>query len=95
MCRELDRGGKSKQLSKNMINLADIDEITLEMLNYYEDAVVGWVFVICECSRRQEVPDEWMKGIIVLLHEGSRQKCNSYTGISLLSVPGEGNGNLD
>ena len=44
----------------------------------------------------REVPAEW-KAIIVPLHKGigSREECNYYRGISLLSVPRKVYGSLD
>ena len=44
-----------------------------------------------------EIPDDWKKAIIVTMHKGkgSKDQCNIYRGISLLSVPGKLYGSLD
>lgn len=41
--------------------------------------------------------DEWRETITLALHKGKggKNKCNSYIGISLLSMSGKGNGSLD
>ncbi len=51
------------------------------------DAVVEWMWLTCECARKQgEVPDDWKKAIIVPLYKGkgSKSECSSYS--SLLNV---------
>ncbi len=37
------------------------------------------------------MPEDWRKAIIVPIYKGKgkREECNSYRGISLLSVPGK------
>ncbi len=47
---------------------------------------------ICNLVWEQsKVPEDWRKAIIVPLYKGkgNRKECNSYRGISLLSVPGK------
>ncbi len=71
---------------------AGMDGVTAEMLKYGGDSVVEWMLLICERAwKNGEVPDDWMKTIIVPLYKGkgSRSECGSYRGISLLSVPGK------
>ncbi len=55
----------------------------------YGDAVVEWMLICDIAFRQREVPDEWRKAIIVPLHKckGSKNECNDYRVISLLSVP--------
>ena len=51
--------------------------------------MVEWMFMICDLAWRQrEIPDEWKKDIVVLFLKGkdSKDECNNYRGISLLSV---------
>ena len=65
--------------------------ITPEIVKYGGSVVVEWMTMICDLAWRQgEVPDEWRKAIIVPLHlgKGSKDECNNYRGVSLLSVPG-------
>lgn len=62
------------------------------MLKHGGDVVVKWMVLICKLAWRQkEVPEEWRKAIIVPLYKGKGNKsdCNSYRGISMLSVPGK------
>ena len=41
--------------------------------------------------RQREVPEEWRKATIVLLHKmkDKKSECNSYRGICMLSLPGK------
>ncbi len=71
---------------------AGMDGITAEMLKYGGEAVVEWMLLICGLAwKKREVPDDWKKAITVPLYKGkgSRSKCSSYRGISLLSVQGK------
>ncbi len=52
--------------------------------------MVDWIMWICTLAWEQsKVPEDWRKAIIVPLHKGkgSRDKCNHFRGINLLSVP--------
>ncbi len=68
------------------------DGIKAEMLKYGGEIVVDWIMWICNLAWEQsKVPEEWRKAIVVLIYKGKgkREVCNSYRGISLLSVPGK------
>lgn len=50
------------------------------------------MFLICVLAWKQrKAPDKWRRAIIVPLHKGkgSKNECNNYREISLLSVPGK------
>ena len=91
--RELSRGEVEKAINRlKGGKAAGIDGITAEMLKYGGDVVAEWMFWLCDLAWKQrEVPDEWRKAVIVPLHKGkgSKNECNNYRGISLLSVPGK------
>ena len=71
-----------------------MDIITGEMLKYGE-TLVELMVMICDLTWRQrEVPDEW-KSIIVPLHKVSKDECNDYRGMTLLTVLGKVCGCLD
>ncbi len=53
---------------------------------------MNWMVWICNIAWEQsKVQEDWRKAIIVPLYKGkgSREECNNYRGISLLSVPGK------
>ena len=55
--------------------------IIAEMLDYRRETMVEWMRLISDLAWRQrEVPDKWMKAIIVPLHKGKNSKddCNNY-----------------
>ncbi len=59
------------------------------MVKHGGNAGVEWKIMICDVAWRQgEVPDEWRKTVIVLLHKGkgNQDECNTNKGISPLSV---------
>ncbi len=67
------------------------------MVKHGGDAVVEWMTMICDLAWRQgEVPGRLKKAVIMPLHKGkgSKDECNNYRGISLLSVPGKIHGRI-
>lgn len=55
------------------------------------EKTVVWMFMLCNLAQKQGVvPEDQMKAITDLLYKGkgNGDKCNSYRGISLLSVLG-------
>ena len=91
--RDVERVEVEKAISRLKCGkAAGIDGITPEMLKYGGEVVVEWMWLICKLAWKQkEVPEEWRKAVIVPLYKGkgSKSECNSYRGISMLSVPGK------
>ena len=73
---------------------AGVDGIFAEILKIHEDIswVVKWIHrVILLVWRIEKVPHDWQKAILVPLYKGKgdRSVCDSWRGISLLSVVGK------
>ncbi|MCP5003018.1 MAG: hypothetical protein GY941_03575 [Planctomycetes bacterium] len=69
-----------------------IDGMTAEMLKYGGEEMVEWMLLICGLAwSHGVVPGDWTRAVIVPLYKGKgcRDRCDSYRGISLLSVPGK------
>jgi hypothetical protein len=62
--------------------------LTAEMLKAGGEELIGPLWQICaNCFEREEVPSEWMKGIIVpILKSGNKMNPLNYRGITLLNV---------
>lgn len=93
----MQEGINRKEVEKVMARLksgkaAGIDGVIAEMLKFGGEVIADWMFWICDLAWRSgEVPEEWREAVIVPLYKGKgcRNDCNSYRGISLLSVPGK------
>jgi hypothetical protein len=68
-----------------------VDKIHAEYLKYGGEKAAQWMHRVIEAVWSSgEIPEDWRKMIIILLHKkGSREECNNARGISLLSVPGK------
>ncbi len=68
------------------------------MVKHGGDAVVEWMTMICDRAWRQERYQTSGKGGYSILSlnrgKGSKDECNNYRGISLLSVPGRIHGRV-
>jgi hypothetical protein len=75
-----------KQLKKG--KSAGSDGVTAEMLKEGGEDLIEALWRMCEqCFEREEVPSEWMKGIIVpTLKSGNKLNPLNYRGITLLNV---------
>ena len=68
------------------------DEVTEEMVKGGGDAVVGWIWKLCNMTFESDVvPEDLRSAVIVPLHKGKGEmiKCKNYRGISLLSLVGK------
>ena len=89
---ELDVRNAIKKLKCH--KAAGVDGIFAEILKIHEDIswVVKWIHrVILLVWRIEKVPHDWQKAILVPLYKGKgdRSVCDSWRGISLLSVVGK------
>uniref|UniRef100_A0A7I4YN42 Reverse transcriptase n=1 Tax=Haemonchus contortus TaxID=6289 RepID=A0A7I4YN42_HAECO len=68
-----------------------IDEIPAELLNAGGSTMVKKLTELYKrCWNGGEVPEDWRKGVMVMLPEkGNLADCESWRGITLLSVPGK------
>jgi hypothetical protein len=75
-----------KQLKKG--KSAGSDGVSAEMLKEGGEDLIEALWRMCEqCFAREEVPSEWMKGIIVpILKSGNKLNPLNYRGITLLNV---------
>ena len=82
----------SRAISKLKNNKsAGIDEIPAELLKHGGLPLHQELTSLCNLIwSREEVPEDWRKGIIVPLpKKGALSNCNNWRGITLLSIPGK------
>lgn len=85
---EVVKGINSMKVGK----AAGFDRVSAEMIKFGGPAVAQALHKLFNlCWRDCLVPDDWCKAIIVPLHKGrgSRQECENFRGISLLSIVGK------
>ncbi len=65
-----------------------VDEVIAEVLKHGGEGMMMALFVLCrEVWGKEQVPKEWMKGVIFpILKKGSKKEMWNYRGILLLSV---------
>jgi len=70
---------------------AGLDRITAELLKHGKEGVAQELtHLINRLWHAEDVPEEWRKGIIILLpKKGCISDCNNWRGITLLFVPGK------
>ena len=94
---ELDREPTINELSEALDSLASgkapgKDRIPAEVLKCCKETLITELHeVLCLCWSEGEVPqDKWEANVVTLYkNKGDRSDCNSYRGISLLSIVGK------